>query len=157
MAGGAAPPGKLGGKGDPGGHALEGRLAGVFKRNPATAVGLGGVAVVVVFAMARRSAKSGGGSGAGSEAGTPSDQLQTYSPQGTGLYDSTATDLYNSIEPQLQALSQAIQTLSNRPPVAGPAGPRGPAGPPGKPAPKPKPKKHRKPKKPRRPVHHRGR
>jgi LysM repeat protein len=92
--------------GDQRGAKLESRIAGIGKRNPATAIGIGGVLVVVVVALAKRGQGSGGG-------GTPSDQLQ-------GTYDSTANDVYNSIESQLEALDQRIGDIT-RPPAAPPA------------------------------------
>jgi LysM repeat protein len=120
---------------DKSGGKLEGKLASIGKRNPATAIGIGGVLVVVVVAMAKRSK--------GGAADPSSDQLQQY---GAGVYDSTATDLYNSIEGQLEALGNQIGAISK--PPAPPVPPK-PAPPKGKPKPKPSPHKP-KPK----PKHH---
>ena len=102
---------------------------------------------------ARGKAKAGSGpagsnAGAGPMAPAGSGTAATYT--GAGTYDSTANDLYNALEPQIEALSRQIETMGLRPgPVATPAHPKPPAGirprPAPKPKPKPKPVKHGRP------------
>lgn len=96
------PPAVLG-RPDGGRHA-EGKLAGILKRNPTTALGIAGAAAVVAIALMRRS-------------GTSQDMAPgtTTAQTAGGVYDSTANDVYNSIESQLQAMYTAIGAL-NKPP-----------------------------------------
>ncbi|MFD9242728.1 LysM peptidoglycan-binding domain-containing protein [Streptomyces sp. NPDC059556] len=100
--GGGPPPG---GKPSPP-AAGGGGLAGMLKQKPAAAAAVGGVLLVVVVAMARKG--SGGG-------GTPADQLQMTG--GGSTYDSTANDLYNSIQPQIDALAKMMQELQGKTPT----------------------------------------
>lgn len=105
------PDGGKGGKADPGGRKLEGKLAGIFKRNPTVALGTAGVAAVVVLAIVMRNR---GGSSTSNQPGTvPSDQLQTFGGI-SGLYDSTANDVYNSVADQFQKLQQQLQELQDK-------------------------------------------
>jgi LysM repeat protein len=110
---------KPGGGPPPGGSTSSsgGGLAGLVKGKPAAAAAVGGVALVVIVALVRR----GGGSQAA--AGTPADQLQMTG--GGSTYDSTANDLYNSIQPEIDALAKMMQDLQNKQPT--PATPSTPA------------------------------
>ncbi|MFE7413135.1 LysM peptidoglycan-binding domain-containing protein [Streptomyces laurentii] len=122
---GAPPPGKAPAAGG-------GGLAGMIKQKPAAAAAVGGVLLVVVLALFRR------GGGDQSAAGLPADQLQ-MSGMGS-MYDSTANDLYNSIQPQIDALARMMEQLQNKqptPPTPGTPKPPTPPTPTKPPAPKP--------------------
>lgn len=82
------------GKGKPGGG-----LSGAWKKNPAMVLGIGGAGVVVLYALAKRN----------SSASTANGNADTTTT-GTGVptYDSTANDVYNSIESQLSDLQSQI-------------------------------------------------
>lgn len=123
------PPGKGGA-----GRAAEGKLAGIFRRNPATAVAVAGGGAVVLLALMMRSR-----GGAGEAPGTvPSDALQQFGGI-SGLYDTTANDVYNSLAGQMQRMQEQIAALQKppapgtpAPPAPKPPTPRGvwkPAGP----------------------------
>ena len=90
------------------------KLKALFTKNR---VALGALGVAAVAALAWRARTSTGG-----DAGTASD---VYQPAGTatnpsyytatGAYDSTATDIYNAIQPQLEELRE----IADRIPVPG--------------------------------------
>jgi hypothetical protein len=79
---------------------------------------VGGLAGAAALYMKQRSAGASGG-GATSTAGT-----DTSTPVGAATYDSTAQDVYSSLEPQLESLQSQITSASAQGPattVAGPA------------------------------------
>ncbi len=102
---------------------------------------IGGAALLGLRARSKGKAASPPAGGSTQMAPVGSGTQQSYT--GAGTYDSTANDIYNAIEPQIEALSRQIERSGLRP---GPVGPRGPAGHPAgqpprpRPAPKPKPK-----------------
>lgn len=71
-------------------------------RNRSSLLALGGAGLVVVLALLRR----GGGS-------APSSSTAPAAP-GTSTYDSTANDVYNSIQPEIDQLAAALSDLQNR-------------------------------------------
>lgn len=90
------PPGKGPGKGGP---------LDIFKRKPAAAVAVGGAGLVVLVALMKR---GGGGAGA-------ADSGATSTTSGGGAtYDSTANDVYNSIETQFNAFQGQLDQLQQQ-------------------------------------------
>jgi LysM repeat protein len=77
-----------------------------LKKKPGLLLAAGGAGLVVLLALMR----SGGGS-ADTAAGT------TVQPGGNSSYDSTSNDLYNSIQPEIDALAKMIQDLQNKQPT----------------------------------------
>jgi hypothetical protein len=71
------------------------------------ALGAGGVGIVALLALRQRS--KGGGSSSG-----------RVVPAGSGTYDSTASDVYNSIQPEIESLRDQIDLLSRLNPSAQP-------------------------------------
>lgn len=96
-------------------------------KTPVLATGFGGAALLGLYARSKgQAAQPDTGTG---NAGASTDQ--TY--QGTaGYYDSTANDVYNAMEPQIAALAQQLNALSQEqsaataPPVTTPPRPSGP-------------------------------
>lgn len=136
-------PGKAGGK-------AGGKLKAWFAKNRGLKlVGLA-AAAVAGYAVIRRLQAGGDLTAPGSDKGAgtlSSDQLQTMRGA-AGYYDSTATDVYNSIQPQLDALAAQIAALSSTkaPPATGSGGSTGSGSTTPKPKPKPTPTPKPKPK-----------
>lgn len=86
------------------GPAPAGGLLAKVKKNPTMLLAGGGAVVVVLFALMRRSSAS-------TDAGQSADTLQMTGAGST--YDSTSNDLYNSIQPEIDALAQMIQQMQN--------------------------------------------
>jgi len=115
---------------------------------------IGTAALLGLRARSKGKAASPPAGGSAQMAPVGSGTTQRYT--GAGTYDSTANDIYNAIEPQIEGLSRQIERSGLVPgPVGrtGVAGPRGPAGTPaGTPArPRPIPKPRPKPRPGRRP------
>lgn len=83
-----------------------GGLAALIKGKPAAAAAAGGVVLVVLVAMLRHSSTDPSAS-----SGQSADTLQMTGAGST--YDSTSTDLYNSIQPEIDALAKMMQDLQN--------------------------------------------
>lgn len=128
----------------PGAAGKAGSKIAALWRRPGVRYGALAGAVVVVYALFKRGGGLGGDATAGDPSTLNSDQLQRLT--GAATYDSTANDVYNSIQPQLDALSQQLEAIGKTPGPAGPAGPAGPKGPAGSAAPKPTKPKPTKPK-----------
>lgn len=77
-----------------------------LKKKPGLLLAAGGAGLVVLLALMR----SSGGSAADTTTGT------TVQPGGSS-YDSTSNDLYNSIQPEIDALTKMIQDLQNKQPT----------------------------------------
>lgn len=90
-----------------GGAAKPGSLKDEFRRKPALVVGAGGVAVVVIYALMKRNSTAA----AGADTGTGSAATQNSTPS----YDSTGTDVYNSLADQLTSLQGQIAGLTPPP------------------------------------------
>lgn len=110
-----------------------------LKKKPGLLLAAGGAGLVVILALMRSSS----GSATDPTTGT------TVQPGGSSTFDSTSNDLYNSIQPEIDALAKMIQDLQNKQPTptggTTPPGPKPPV--PGKPVPpKPTPKPTPKPK-----------
>lgn len=80
------------------------------------AIGAGGVGLVALVALRQRSRAAGGGAA-------------TTQVAGTGTYDSTASDVYNSIQPEIEALRDQIDLLARLDPAAQPTPAPTPANP----------------------------
>jgi len=83
-------------------------LAGEFRSKPGLVLGVGGAAAVVIYALAKRS--SGASSGAVSDTGAVSNE--TPAPVS---YDSSGTDIYNSLESQLGVLQSQLAGMATAP------------------------------------------
>jgi hypothetical protein len=79
-------------------------LAAAVKAKPAAAAAIGGVGLVLLIALLRK--------GGSTDAGTTGT--------GTSTFDSTANDLYNSIQPEIDALAQKISDLQGKQPAPDP-------------------------------------
>jgi hypothetical protein len=99
------------GQGGPAGKgaAKPGSLKDELRRKPALVVGIGGAAVVVVYALMKRSSAAAAGTTdtTGTSSGTTSNTTPTY--------DSSANDVYNSLEDQLVNMNSAIAALTPPP------------------------------------------
>ena len=97
------------------------KLRGAFTRNKTLLGVIGAVAVVGLALVTRKktAAASGAASPAGSAAGTSTITAgSAYQP-----YDSSSADLYNAIQPQIEALQRLAQTTPT--PTAPPSVPDG--------------------------------
>jgi len=99
---------------------------------------IGTAALLGLRARSKGKAASPPAGGTAQMAPVGSGTTQSYT--GAGTYDSTANDIYNAIEPQIEALSRQIDRSGLVPGPVGRTGPRGPAGTPARPRPIPKPK-----------------
>jgi len=93
------------------------RWRALFERNKRTAAILGAVAVGGFALVARRRAAMGSTStsSTGTSSG-PAATTSTYSASGQpAVYDSTGTDVYNALQPQIEQLQQLARQI----PVAG--------------------------------------
>jgi LysM repeat protein len=81
----------------------------MVKRKPGVVLALGGGAVVVMLGLMR--------SGSGGDSGQSADTLQMTGAGST--YDSTASDVYNSIQPEIDALVKQLEDLQNSQPTPG--------------------------------------
>ncbi len=115
---------------------------------------IGGAALLGLRARSKGKAGKPPAGGSTQMAPVGSGTQQSYT--GAGTYDSTANDIYNAIEPQIEALSRQVERSGMVPGPVGPRGPGGAAGAPGRPAgvpprprpvprPKPRPKPGRRP------------
>jgi len=110
---------------------------------------IGTAAMLGLRARSKGKAASPPAGGSAQMAPVGSGTTQSYT--GAGTYDSTANDIYNAIEPQIEALSRQIERSGLVPGPVGRTGPRGPAGTPAgtparpRPIPKPKPRPGRRP------------
>lgn len=71
-----------------------------------TALGALGVVAVGALAWRARSSSSTDGAGASSSSGSSSVTPSSYSTGGQGTYDSSSSDVYNAIQPQLEHLQE---------------------------------------------------
>lgn len=97
------------------------KITGPLSRNK---VALGAVGVLAVLGLAWQARSK---PGAGADAAQPAQPATSYSAggqtAGIGGYDSTSSDVYNAIQPQLEAL----QRLYDQIPVPSPSSTAGPA------------------------------
>jgi hypothetical protein len=97
---GGSTPGKPGQQGKPA------SLKDQIKKKPAVVVGIGGAAVVVIYALMKRSGSSSTPADAG---GTDGGAMSNVTP----TYDSSGTDSYNSLEDQLGTLQSQLADLTS--------------------------------------------
>lgn len=101
------------------------QLEGWVAANKPAVLGVGAAAVVGLGLYKRRTAKSSPGAAAG-QAATPAGLSVPYSAGGQaasvgGTYDSSASDLYGVIGPQLESIGNAVRA-QQAPPTPVPAG-----------------------------------
>lgn len=96
-----------------------------FEKNKTVALG-GGVAVVVVLALVSRSRSGEAATGTGGAAAPASQSLSAGGQVAGGVYDSTASDLYSALSPELSSISQSLEKLngSGTPATPVPAAPK---------------------------------
>lgn len=99
-----------------------------WARKNRIALGVGAVGLAAVLALlARRRAAQGGAATSDPSVTVPAGGQTVPMYGAAGYYDSTATDLYNAITPQLQGLQRQIEELKLTPgPVAPAPQPTGP-------------------------------
>lgn len=101
------------------------QLSAFLQQNKPVVLGVAGVGVVGLALLSRKrkaTAPAAAGAGAAQPAGTLPAAV-VAAPAAASGYDSTATDVYNSMEGQLQQLQaqQAAQTGTNSGPLAAPS------------------------------------
>jgi hypothetical protein len=79
--------------------------AAALARNPKAVAGAGAVGDTVVLALRARAKKAAGGADGGGAS------VQAIPATGSGRYDSTASDVYNSLQPELESLQAQISAL----------------------------------------------
>lgn len=97
-------------------------LPAALEKNKTAAAGVGAVAVVG-FALYQKRKNAGStppDAGAALSAGS-----QTAAASGGAAYDSTASDLYGALQPQLESLGRQLDQLQNPKTIPAPAQPHG--------------------------------
>lgn len=94
-------------------------LPAVLEKNKAAAAGVGAVAVVGFALYAKRK-----GAGSSTNAGAAlSAGSQTAAASGGAAYDSSTSDLYNALEPQLEAIGNQLDQMQGPKTIPAPAPP----------------------------------
>ena len=102
LRGGGAPAGAPGGP-PAGGGAPGGRPgAQAWASKNKVVLGAGAVGLVVVLALLNR--------GKGSDSATPTGTTVSGSTGGQGTYDSSASDIYNALQPQVEGLQNMLES-----------------------------------------------